>query len=273
MKNLLKYSFWSLALGFVSFGLLSCGGDDEEGEPGFNIFSIEEDKTLGAQVAAEIDADTENFPLLDSATYPEAYGHIYRVRDSLLKSGKVRHANDFQWRVRIVKNDSVLNAFCTPGGYIYFYTGIIKFLDSEDQFAGVMGHEMAHAAQRHSTEALTKAYGIEVLFNIVLGRDNQGTAANIAKNLINLSYSRGNETDADMRAVEYLYATTYDARGVARFFEKMIDLGAGGGPEFLSTHPNPENRVQSIMDKWTSLGAKTGSTYNERYQQFKASLP
>jgi predicted Zn-dependent protease len=55
------------------------------------------------------------------------------------------HSKDFSWRIRIIANDSVLNAFCTPGGYIYFYTGILKYLESEDQLAGVMGHEMAHA--------------------------------------------------------------------------------------------------------------------------------
>ena len=65
--------------------------------------------------------------------------------------------------LRIIHDDSTLNAFCTPGGYIYIYTGILKFLDSEDEFAGVLGHEIAHADLRHSTRQMTKQYGVQIL--------------------------------------------------------------------------------------------------------------
>jgi predicted Zn-dependent protease len=152
------------------------------------------------------------------------------------------------------------------------YTGIIKFLSAENEFAGVLGHEIAHADERHSTQALTKAYGIDVLFSILLG-DNQGTLSEIAKSLISLSYSRDNETESDKRSIEYLNPTAYDARGVARFFEKIIASGGGSGPQFLSTHPNPDNRVEAIMAYWETLGSKTGETYETRYKQFQNSLP
>lgn len=266
-----KIYFVLVFLALVPFVLESCK-DENNDNPGINLFSLADDIAFGEQVAAEIDADPATYPPLDSAAFPAAYAHLYRIRDSILNSGVVKHRDDFSWRVRILRDDSTLNAFCTPGGFIYVYTGIIKFLDSEDQFAGVMGHEIAHAAERHSTEALTKQYGTEVLFAILLGQ-NQGTLAQIAKGMIGLSYSRSNETESDMRSVDYLYQTAYDARGAARFFEKLISLGAGSGPEFLSTHPNPDNRVAAITEYWQSKGGKEGETFTARYNQFKQSLP
>jgi len=245
---------------------------DKAGGGGLNFFSLEDDVTFGAQVAAEIDNDPTTYPVLDSASNVEAYAYLYAIRDSILNSGKVVHKDDFQWRLRLIGDDSTLNAFCTPGGYIYVYTGLIKYLDSEDQFAGVMGHEIAHADERHSTAALTRTYGIDVLLSILLG-DNQGTLTQIAKGLSSLSYSRSNETESDMRSVEYLYPTAYDARGAARFFEKLEEEGGGSGPQFLSTHPNPDNRVEAIFAHWESLGGEEGETFEARYKQFQNSLP
>jgi predicted Zn-dependent protease len=262
-----------VVLGIFTAGLVSTSScSDKAGGGGLNLFSLEDDRTFGAQVAAEIDGDNATYPLLDSAQYPEAYAYLYAIRDSILNSGNVVHKDDFSWRLRIVEDDSTLNAFCTPGGYIYVYTGIIKFLDAEHEFAGVMAHEIAHADERHSTEALTKAYGIDVLFSVLLG-DNQGTLSEIAKGLINLSYSRDNESEADLRSVEYLYPTAYDARGAAKFFEKIIASGGGSGPQFLSTHPNPDNRVEAINAHWESLGGEVGETFDARYKQFQNSLP
>ena len=110
--------------------------------------------------------------------------------------------------VKIIHDDDVLNAFCAPGGFICVYTGIIKFLESEDQFAGVMAHEIAHADRRHVTNALTKQYGLSVMLNVVLGSD-PSTLKDIAGGLISLTFSRSNETDADNHSVKYLCPTGY----------------------------------------------------------------
>ena len=245
---------------------------DKAGGGGLNFFSPQDDITFGAQVATEIENDPSTYPILDSAQNVASYAYLYDIRDRILSSGKVVHKDDFQWQIRLIGDDSTLNAFCTPGGYIYVYTGLIKYLDSEDQFAGVMGHEIAHADERHSTAALTRTYGIDVLLSILLG-DDLGTLVQIAKGLSGLSYSRGNESESDMRSVEYLYQTDYDARGAARFFEKLEEEVSGSGPTFLSTHPNPGNRVEAIFAHWEILGAKVGETYAARYKEFQNNLP
>lgn len=251
--------------------LSSCGKD---GRPAtINIFSIEDDKTLGAQVEEEIAADPATYPLLKRANYAAAYEHLDRITNAILNSGEVKYADEFDWSVNIVRDDSTLNAFCAPGGKIYVYTGIIRFLDSEDQLAGVMAHEIAHADLRHTTQQLTKLYGVDFLLGAIFGTD-RSQIADIAASLVLLSYSRNHESQSDDFSVRYLYPTEYDARGAARFFEKLIEEGATSGvPEFLSTHPNPDNRVEAIHAKWQELGGKEGGEFPDRYQDFKNSLP
>ena len=193
--------------------------------------------------------------------------------NTLLASGEVKHKDDFVWRVRILNDDKTLNAFCLPGGYIYVYTGLIKYLTSEDQLAGVLGHEIAHADLRHSTQQMTKQFGLGILITAVTGGD-PGLLTQIGSQLINLGFSRTAETEADRKAVDYLYPTRYDARGVSRFFEKLIaDKKDGRVPGFLSTHPNPDNRIEAIMLYWKKKGGKIGTTDASRYAKLKKDLP
>lgn len=233
------------------------------------FFSLDDDKQLGKQTADEIASDPATYPLLSESQYATAYGHLTRIRDSILNGGKVEHRNDFLWQVKLIHNDTVLNAFCTPGGYIYVYTGIIKYLDNEAELAGVLGHEIAHADRRHTVQQLTQAYGLQLLLSVVAG-DNPGMLAQIAASLTALKFSRNHETEADTYSVIYLYPTSYDARGAKYFFEK---IGSQGTPAFLSTHPDPGDRVTNIENKWSTLGGKVGQTYESRYQDFKNSLP
>jgi len=153
------------------------------------------------------------------------------------------------------------------------YTGLIKFLDDESELAGVLGHEIGHADKRHVTDQLTKTNTIDALLKIVLGQD-ESLLGQIATGLIGLKFSRGHESESDEFSVQYLYDTEYDPRGAAGFFQKLLDMGsAGGTPEFLSTHPSPDNRVEAINAKWEELGAVPGELFEERYQAFKNSLP
>ncbi len=265
MKKILVLS---VVLAGITLGFYSCQKDSNP--PPINIFSVKDDINLGKQVKEEIESNDTLYPILDSATYPEAYAHIYSIRDSILNSGKVTHKDDFPWYIRIVHLDTVINAFACPGGYMYFYTGIIKTLDNEAQFAGVMAHEMAHVERRHSTSHLTKVYGISVLLSVMVG-DDPGLVAQITASLLALKFSRDNEYEADEFAVRFLYETSYNAPSLGDFFTKLEGLPRP--PEFLSTHPSPENRLEKINEHWQNLGGKSGELYENRYQDFKNSLP
>jgi len=241
---------------------------------GLNLFTLEDDIALGAQLRDEINSSPGEYgPVVDAEAEPEAYDHLFRVTDAILESGTVEHAEDFPWEVYLIDDDETLNAFAAPGGYIYVYTGLIQFLDSEDDFAGVMGHEIAHADQRHSTQQLTKAYGISVIAGILFGSD-PGVIAQVASGLLQLSFSRADEAEADDYSVIYLCETDYAADGAAGFFAKLLEEGAGGGvPEFLSTHPSPDNRVEDIEAAAAELGCSTEPNPDAMWTEFQSSLP
>lgn len=267
--NITKTLFYSI----IASSAISLAGCSKDGG-GINIFSIEDDKQLGLQTKSQIEADPGQFPVLDPATHAAAYSYINALRDDILASGKVIHKDDFIWEVKIIKNDEVQNAFCTPGGYIYVYTGLIKYLDNKSALAGVMGHEMAHADRRHSTTQMTKTYGVQTLLDVVVGK-NQGLLTQIGAELVNLKFSRSDESEADEYSVKYLCPTKYHADGAAYFFQKIIDMGSSNPPEFLSTHPNPDNRVSNIKQKATDGGCVSSIASNEEvdgYNTFKASL-
>lgn len=257
-------------LAVIAISVLGCGNPDDSS---INIFSIEDDKQLGAQVNQEILSNPQEYPVLNEAQYAGAYAYINNIKNKILNGGQVYYKDEFVWEVRIINDDNVLNAFCTPGGYIYVYTGLIKFLSSEHELAGVLGHEIAHADRRHTTDQLTKAYGIQLLFDVLLG-ENQGTATQIAAGLATLAFSRSNETEADTYSVNYLCPTNYQADGAANFFALLINSGSTGGtPIFLSTHPDPGNRVENIQDHRDELGCTGTGTFDQEYQDFINSLP
>ncbi len=262
-----------VAVSFVMVVSAGCS-KKENGGGGINIFSIQDDKELGLQVKAEIASDPSQFPILDPIANAAAYNYLYGIRDEILSSGNVTHKDDFVWELYIVQQDDIQNAFCTPGGYIYIYTGLIKYLNSKSALAGVMGHEIAHADKRHSTEQLTKIYGIQTLVDIALG-ENQGLISEVATQLVGLQFSRNNETEADRSSVDYLCPTKYEADGAAIFFQQILDDGAASPPEFLSTHPSPDNRVSNIKSYAQESSCITTISQNEdvnSYQAFKAGL-
>ncbi|MCS6904477.1 MAG: M48 family metalloprotease [Bacteroidia bacterium] len=238
-----------------------------------NLFKIEDDLKLGQKLSVEIANNPSHYKILDPVEYKEAYNHIYRIVKTILNSGKLKHRDDFRWEVKIIHDDKVLNAFCAPGGFIYVYTGLIKFLDNESQLAGVLGHEMAHADLRHSTRQMTAKYGTDLLITILMGGEHD-QLTQIATNITSLAYSREHETEADLASVAYLCGTEYDARGTAGFFEKLLQGGqAGAIPEFLSTHPNPENRIENIYKEAQKLGCKNLKSTQDRYAELKSLLP
>jgi beta-barrel assembly-enhancing protease len=255
----------------AAFSTVILGNSCSEGG-GVNIFSIEDDIALGAQLAAQIEADPATYPILDSAAYPEAYGFIYDIRDRILASNKLYNKNTFGWEIKIINDDNVVNAFCTPGGYIYVYTGLIRYLEDESQLAGVLGHEMAHADLRHSTDQLTEAYGLSLLLSIVLGED-ESVLADVASSLTQLAFSRGDESQADEYSVIYLCPTDYVASGAAGFFEKIEEEGGVEIPEFLSTHPSPDSRIEDIHAKADELACSGSDIYVGRYNDLIDALP
>ena len=250
----------------------NCGASKSGG--GFNLFSIQDDIALGKEFSKQIENDPANYPLLPEAGNEEVYRYIRGITTKLLNTGKVAYRNEFAWQVKIIKDDKTLNAFAVPGGYLYVYTGLIKYLDTEDELAGVMGHELAHAAQRHSTQQMTKIYGIDAVRQIITGNKDADAFGQLALGLVSLKFSRKHEAEADDYSVTYLCGTDYHASGAAGFFEKIQaeSKSSSKPPEFLSTHPDPGNRVNDIKAKSQELGCRGKNFYKAEYEQIKRLL-
>lgn len=256
-------------VGATALLVSSCSKDGD-----VNVFSVNKDIELGKQLDEQIRSEPQNYPILNESTHPDAYRKLRAIRDKILSSDDIDYPivgsgarREFEWKVTIL-DDSTLNAFAAPGGYIYVYTGLINYLDNENEFAGVLGHEIAHADKRHSTDQMTKTYGVAVMLQLALG---QGDLTNVAQGLLGLKFSREDESEADKFSVIYLCDTDYKANGAAAFFEKIEAAGGANGPTFLSTHPDPENRIQNINAREIELGC-TGTVTKGDYDAFKASL-
>ncbi|GAB4377625.1 MAG: hypothetical protein Kow0075_06420 [Salibacteraceae bacterium] len=262
-----------LICGFV----LTTTACDRKGTPGLDlVFNPSEDVALGQQLHEEIFANPDEYPLLDETAYADQYAYLQNLCDKIVATGNLAHADLFTYKVYIIDQD-VLNAFAAPGGNLYFYTGLLKFLDEEDDVMGVMGHEIAHADRRHSVNQMLKNYGVQFMLSAALGNDPSSVAvilAQLAGTGAALKFSRSDESEADEYSVIYLSETEYRCDAAARFFLKLDSAGLTSNvPEFLSTHPSPDNRIEAIEAKAEELQCSTQYYAPASFYDFQASLP
>ena len=158
----------------------------------------------------------------------------------------------WNWQLSLI-NSPVLNATCAPGGKITFYTGIIDQLKlSDDEIAAIMGHEIAHALREHGRERLSQAMAQSTITNIALaaagGYGAQINAANqVAQYVLVLPNSRQHESEADAIGVELAARAGYNPRAAISVWQKMMKATQGKNPpEFLSTHPSGETRIEQL---------------------------
>lgn len=243
------------------------------------VFGPADDVQLGKMSVESLNEDPEEYPILPESEYPEAYAHLRRIVGGIIDSPEIQYRDLFAYdQMKIIHRDDVLNAFCTPGGYIYVYTGLIKYLDQEDHLAGVLGHEIAHAENRHSAIRLQKDFGVKALTGFVLLAlpisMSDYINASILKELIGLSYSRDQEAQADEHSVRYLATSDYACDGTAGFFIKLQEAGDDVGiPAFLSDHPDSASRVDAIQGEAKRLGCSIEPADPSGWKAFQQSLP
>jgi len=242
------------------------------------ILEVEYDVDLGQRTVAAIEAEPEEYPLLAEDEYPGLYNYMRGLVREIVQSDAIQYGDLFAYdSVKVIGDDNTLNAFCAPGGFIYVYTGIIRYLDAEDHLAGVLGHEIAHAERRHSARQMQKEFGKERLLEFLaisapLAIGNIAFAA-MLNELTDLGYSRELEAEADDLSVRYLADSRYACDGAAGFFEKILREGDDFAiPEFLSDHPEPAARVRDVRRTAEEAGCRTEVGDQARWRQLQAAL-
>jgi Zn-dependent protease with chaperone function len=216
-------------------------------KPGVNLFSTQQDITLGRQVQQTVDQQVH---LVNDADLTRYISNLGR------KLAGFAPGNKYPFTFKVVR-DKNINAFALPGGPVYVNTGTIEQAENESQLAGVLAHEIGHVVLRHSTNAMSKALaarGVLALVGGLMGEDVKALSG-AGLDSVFLKYSRDNEREADLMGAQILYdSRQYDPQEVARFFEKLERSARSEPMEFLSDHPSPGNRVQLVSDEVASLG-------------------
>ena len=159
---------------------------------------------------------------------------------------------DWEWSVEVIDEPDVINAWCMAGGRMAIYTGLIQQLDAtDDEIAQVMGHEIAHALANHTAERMSVAMAANLgvaAAGILSDRPNaaMGAAAMAATVAIQLPNSRASESEADRIGIELAAKAGYHPEAAITLWQKMERASGGGPPAFLSTHPSPGQRQESL---------------------------
>ncbi|NRB51556.1 MAG: M48 family metalloprotease [Saprospiraceae bacterium] len=235
----------------------------------YNFYTPRHDQRLGDKMKREIESSPTLYPILAEADHQRIYDYVNGIVDTLLNTGLIRFKDEFAWEVMLLDDADVLNAFVAPGGYIYIYTGLIKYLESEDQLAGVIAHEMAHADLRHASRQMSQKSSLSTVLAVAGGATGTGYLTDIGSSLVSLKFSRSFEKEADRMAIRLLCATDYQADGLAGFFERLQSIGDKRPPAFLSTHPNPRKRVEKIKKSAAELNCQGSKTNRRTYQRMK----
>ncbi len=220
-------------------------------KPGFNLFSVEQDIELGRQSAAEVERQV---PLLNDqtvASYVQQLG-------AKLAARATGHKFPYSFKVIAARD---INAFALPGGFIYVNAGAIAAARNEGELAGVIAHEINHVALRHGTNQASKAYlakaGLNILRTLAGGSPDLDQAISViggaGANMVFLRFSRTAERQADLEGARLMAESGYDPRDMAAFFQTIQSQDGQRAPEFLSDHPDPGNRINSINEALRKL--------------------
>lgn len=213
-----------------------------------NKYKVQDDIKLGSQAATEIE---RQFPIINDS---DANAYLERVGRRLVSAIPSQFNQPaFNYRFKWV-NASDINAFALPGGPMYVNRGMLEAAKTEGEMAGVMAHEIGHVALRHATAQATQQSSAKntlgtlgaIIGGAILGGEAGAQLGAAGAAIFATKYSRQYETQSDMLGARIMADAGYDPRDLANMFRTIEQQGGGGGPEWMSSHPNPGNRYEAI---------------------------
>lgn len=277
-KNFMKQALtaWFIAAAMVLTPLAAVAQTRVEAPK--NRYSVRDDVQAGRQAAQQAE---QQLPILNDRSIQNYVNSVGNRLVRAIPSQFQQPAFDYSFKV---VNARDINAFALPGGFTYVNRGLIDAARTEGELAGVMAHEIAHVALRHGTAQATKAQspGIQlgaiagaILGSVVGGNLGgliyQGTQTGLG--LYSLKYSRDYERQSDILGAQIMARAGYDPRDLANMFRTIERAsGGGGGPEFLSSHPNPGNRYERINQEAALLRVTNPVQNTNEFRQVQAEL-
>jgi predicted Zn-dependent protease len=254
-----------LVLAAAAFAAAGCAVNPATGKKEFTLVTPTQEAALGREGYA---AATGEYGIYDDpavAAYVDSVGR------------RVAHASeqpDLPWRFTVL-DDAVVNAFAMPGGYIYVTRGLLAYMQSEAQLAGVLGHEIGHVTARHSAKQITQqelsGLGLGLAAAVSPTFRRYSSTAEQALGLLFLKYSRDDETQADELGVRYAALAGYDPRdipGTYHTLKRIADAAGQSLPGYLSTHPDPGQREE----RTTALAAQAAAGHSNMVQRQRGYL-
>ena len=266
----------SLLLAVFSVSCASLNTRAVETDVAKTLVSPEQENQIGLQLKTTLETKDGVVYLQD----PVTVSYVRSVADKVIAFGKTDRP-EVNWQVFVIDDRKTVNAFATPGGYLYVYRGLLETAQNEAELAGVMAHETGHVVARHAARSMVSAYGIEAVAAMATG-SNPGLLAQVssgiaAKGLL-LAHSREDETEADEYGARYTGAAGYDPHGLVTFFQKLKEQ-EGGSPGllvYLSDHPATQDRLDHLNAYIAAQqigGTNLGADAYGRIRQRLATLP
>jgi beta-barrel assembly-enhancing protease len=227
------------------------------GQTQYVNLSVDQEIALGLQAAPEL---AQQFGGLDQDQ--QAANRVEQIGQRLVSSSPAERS-PYEYNFHLLADRETINAFALPGGQIFITRALYDQLPADDELAGVLGHEIGHVVGRHSAEQIAKARLTEGLAGAAViatyDPNNPASAggaqiAAIVGQLVNMRWGREHELESDFLGVCFMADAGYDPRSLITVMNVLAGAREGQGPpEFFSTHPNPENRIQRIEDAIRNL--------------------
>ena len=208
----------------------------------------QQEVALGLQAAPEMEQEFGG-----ESRDAQGQALVDKVCATIVKSSSVSQT-EYPFECHLLGDQQTINAFALPGGQVFVTEALFKHLETEGQLAGVLGHEIGHVVARHGAEHIAKQQltegltGAAVVASYDPNNPNSAYAAQFAMligQLVTLKYGRDDELESDRLGVRFMSEAGYDPRAMLRVMQILEESSSGGRPpEFFSTHPNPENRLQ-----------------------------
>lgn len=277
MNSVRQYSVHSriaaVGAGLVIVALLTaCVTTGPGGKTSLLLFGSDYEVGLGSSVNQQI---LEQEKLLDDSLWQ---GYVSGIGQRIVK---VCDRTDIEYHFGVIDSDQV-NAFALPGGYIYFYTGLLRIMDSEAQLAAVMAHEISHVVARHGMKRVQKALIAQLGYSVVFGDSESSqvrdAALAISLNLLFSEYSRAAESEADQYGILYMKNAGYNPQGAVEMFTRLAAAGEHDPNMFekmMSSHPQTQDRINRATAQIQGFGQLPGGleTGASRYSEMLARLP